>query len=291
MRKVEQNAIYVRVSDGLGNQMFQYAAGRALALRNNAQLVIEPVSEFFRWRGSSRRFGLPHFNLAANAVIKYPSPVFTFFEKIVAKKSDVPTIKELNAYQFEKEIAEIKTSARLEGFFQSADYFAHVPRALLLQDFSLKKRMSKEAMSLEEKIRSKPNSICIHMRLADYKTNGIFNSLNEFYYRSALQEIRRRLTDEPTVWVFSNGTQEEVRELCQRSGIPHAEIQTNQTVPEWELLHVMSACQHHVIANSTFSWWAAWLKGADGLTVMPKQWFRESSWEAKGLQIAGWAQI
>jgi hypothetical protein len=291
MGKKGSNAIYVRVSDGLGNQMFQYAAGRALSARNDVSLVIEPVPEFFSWGGSSRRFGLSHFNLSSRVTINYPGFLLRFGGKKPQQNLELPTLKEGNAYQFEKEIKEAKSPLRMEGFFQSADYFSDLPREVLLQDFSLKKGLSRKGSELREKIGSNSNSICIHMRLADYKNSGIFNSLNENYYQSALEKIRGQLTGEPAIWVFSNGSKEEVGELCKRSGILKAEIQTDQKLPEWELIHVMSAFQHHVIANSTFSWWAAWLKGAKGVTVMPKQWFRESSWEAKGLQLSGWSQV
>jgi hypothetical protein len=291
MEKKGSNAIYLRVSDGLGNQMFQYAAGRALSARNDVSLVIEPAPEFFSWRGSSRRFGLLHFNLSSRVTIKYPGFLFQLFGNKPRQNLELPTLTEGNAYQCEKKITEAKGPLRIEGFFQSTDYFSNLPREVLLQDFSLKKGLSRKGSELKEKIKSKSNSICIHIRLADYKNSGIFNSLNEKYYQSALEKIRGQLTGEPTFFVFSNGSKEEVGELCKRSGILNAAIQTDQKVPEWELLHVMSACKHHIIANSTFSWWAAWLKGATGMTVMPKQWFRESTWEAKGLQLAEWSQI
>ena len=291
MRKAGSNAIYVRVSDGLGNQMFQYAAGRALSARNDVSLVIEPVPEFYRWGGSSRRFGLSHFNLSSRATINYPGFLFRFAGKKPQQNLELPTLKEGNAYQFEKEITQAKSPLRIEGFFQSADYFSNLPREVLLQDFSLKRGLSRKATELKERIESTSNSICIHMRLADYKNSGIFNSLNEQYYQSALEKLRGQITSEPALWVFSNGSKEEVRELCKRSGILNAEIEIDHKVPEWELLHVMALCQHHVIANSTFSWWAAWLKGSKGFTVMPKQWFRESTWEAKGLQLPEWSQI
>ncbi|MFM8268753.1 MAG: alpha-1,2-fucosyltransferase, partial [Pseudomonadota bacterium] len=284
-------AIYVRISDGLGNQMFQYAAGRALALQNQTELVLEPIPEFFKWLNPSRRFALPYFELSSHVHISYPPLSSRILGKARSLKPDVLTRKECNAYQFQNDIAELKPPARIEGFFQSSNYFKNVPQTILHKEFSLKKELSRRAKELKEKIVRKENSICLHMRLADYKNSEIFFSLRENYYQAALGDILRQLPSRPTVWVFSNGNREEVTALCARSGIPSAEIQTDQRIPEWELLHVMSACQHHVIANSTFSWWAAWLKGNQGITVMPKRWFQEPSWEVSGLRFPGWSQI
>lgn len=277
-------AVFVRVSDGLGNQMFQYAAGRALAFQYRTVLVLEPVSEYFKWFRPSRRFALPHFKLSQSVRIHYP--------RLGSRaSSNAPTLKELNAYQFQADIVESKLPVRIEGFFQSEDYFKNMPREILFQEFGLKDTLSHQAGNLKNKILQTDNSICLHMRLADYKTSGIFAALNETYYRAALENVLRQLTGSPAIWVFSNGTKEEVSELCKKSGIWNAKIQTDEGIPEWELLHVMSACQHHIIANSTFSWWAAWLKGTQGITMMPSQWFKEPSWEAKGLRVLGWCQI
>lgn len=284
--------IYLRVSDGLGNQMFQYAAGRGLALRNNAELVLEPSPDFFRWFGSDRRFGLEHFNLSAQTEIHYPKMVSWFTKRKNYGSEGISVHKEQNAYQFQEKIVELKAPVRLEGFFQSIQYFSHLPRRILIEEFTLKNKLSAEARKLQDRILKEGNSICLHIRLADYQSSDIFNCLSEDYYRSALQELKRNLTDtQSSIFVFSNGTREEVAELCKKSGIEDAEIHTERTIPEWELVHIMAKCRHHVTANSTFSWWAAWLKEQSGMTIMPKQWFREPSWEPTGLRMRNWSVI
>ncbi|NBT58006.1 alpha-1,2-fucosyltransferase [bacterium] len=292
MLKMPTKAIYLRISDGLGNQMFQYAAGRALAVRNQAELVLEPAPEFFKWHGTSRRFALPHFKLSKTSFIVYPSLLSKCFPKRENDSTGVPTLKELNAYQYQKGIAELKAPARIHGFFQSSDYFADLSPKVLIEDFGLKEKLSPEGGKLKNQVLEATDPVCLHIRLGDYKKSGIFRELSPEYYRAALAEVQRHLPErEPPIWVFSNGTQEEVTELCKKIGIANAKIHTEKNLPEWELIHIMAGFRHHVTANSTFSWWGAWLKGSSGITTTPKQWFNEPSWEAAGLRVPGWVVI
>ena len=283
--------VYVRVTDGLGNQMFQYAAGRALAIQNNATLVLEPSIDLFKLRKTGRRFGLDRFLLSSNVITHYPNPLSKLVKFKQKDKSDIQLIKEGNSYRFQKEIGEAQTPIRICGYFQSTTYFSSMPRSQMIKEFSLQNKLSVDAESLVNRFRGKNSSVCLHLRLGDYTKSPIFNTLTEKYYQSALRKIEGSLTEKPVICVFSNGTKQEVLNRCIRMGVPDAYIETRETIPEWELIHVMSSFQHHIIANSTFSWWAAWLKGNTGITIMPKQWFKEASWDVNELRVPEWLQI
>lgn len=286
----QPSSIHIQISDGLGNQMFQYAAGLSLALKNKVPLVLEPVPYFFKIYKPPRRYGLQYLNL--HPCIQLNRPIRKTLGKVfVSNLRAVPTFVEKNAYQFEKEFLTISPPFRLQGFFQNVKYFSELPRDMLLENFRLNSKMSSKAIGLCKAVKEMPNAACIHLRLGDYKTSSIFKPLSLDYYREGLKVLRSLGVSHDSLWLFSNGSMAEIKSFCHDLKLINPRIVSGNEVSEWEAMHLMKQFKHHLIANSTFSWWSAWLKETPGLTIMPKNWLREPSWEVLGLKVPGWIEL
>ncbi len=168
-----------------------------------------------------------------------------------------PREYELGEFNIQAELAKGKNS--LEGYFQSEKYFKDI-RLILLKDFTLKKK-TKNFLKFEKLITG-VSSVSIHVRHGDYverKITGKYHGiLGLDYYRQAIELIRKKIKT-PRFFVFSDDPT-----ISDFSGL---------TNPE-ELI-LMSFCKHNIIANSSFSWWAAWLnKNPSKIVIAPKKWFR-----------------
>jgi len=290
MSASHSDAIHVQISDGLGNQMFQFAAGLALALRNRSPLILEPVPYFFKLFNPPRHFGLKHFKLSSFVKVDLPRRRF-LKRSLMSEKHQIPTFLEKNAYQFEEDFFKIQSPFRIQGFFQNTNYFSEISRPILLENFQIISKFSSKTKDLVRDLKKKNLATCVHLRLGDYKNSPIFKSLSSDYYQESIEVIRKSGIKEEDLWFFSNGSHREIEAVCQILKLKNPQIISGDEISDWEAMFVMTQFTHHIIANSTFSWWAAWLKKNSGLTIMPKQWFHEPSWRVDGLKVPGWMEI
>lgn len=291
--------IIVRLMGGLGNQMFQYAAGRRLANHHQTKLYadlswFETVTEV----DSKRSYELGCFSLKADFISpqrfalvlddteNLKTQIYTYTKGLI--KPRVRRYLE-QGHGYNKVFLKLPNNTFLEGFWQSEKYFLDI-RDLLLRDFSFKSGpMDKNRQALED-IRSS-NAVSIHVRRGDYVNNKLTKAFHGVlglgYYKKAVARLVRDI-DKPRFFIFSDDP-----DWCRQNlklGFPSTYISGNKA--GFEDLRLMINCQHHIIANSSFSWWGAWLSENPGKIVIgPKDWFREKSLDTSDVLPKTWIKL
>ncbi len=299
--------IITRLSGGLGNQMFQYAMGRSLALRNSSDLRID-ISSFSSLDPDTepRQYRLKFFNIYDHiatdedyskmgippikdfgVLAKINRKLFRLkeFLKPVAEKK---VIIEKN-YTFDEEVYNAGSDCLLLGIWQSEKYFKAVEETIR-NDFSLRYPLSEKNQSLLKIIESK-NSVSLHVRRGDYlsnpKTSGKHGVLSLDYYNRAVSQIVSQNPD-AEFFIFSDDIEWAKNNL--KISSPTSYI-SGAGIEDYEELFLMSKCKHNILANSSFSWWGAWLNQNDKkMIIAPKNWFNKNI-DTQDLLPNNWTQI
>jgi hypothetical protein len=274
--------IITQLTGGIGNQMFQYALARALSLRFHSELYLDIFS--YQW-DSLRVYELEAFNIEAKIAdttlierVKNtkPSLKVRFLHKL--KRKSIPSyyfshIKEVK-FSYNEVVSLIPNqSIYLEGYWQSAKYFERF-RSVLVNDFRLKNQLGNQAMKYKELIEKSNSSVSVHVRRGDYvqnpETTAYHGVCDLNYYNRAIQKIKDEVSN-PTFFIFSDD-KEYVKTTfgqCQNC------IFIENLDRDVEELALMSICSHNIIANSSFSWWGAWLnENSNKKVIAPQLWFR-----------------
>jgi hypothetical protein len=278
--------IISHIIGGLGNQMFQYAAGRALSLRKNTELRLD-ISGFASY-GLHQGFELKRV-FTCPAVIASDSDI----NRVLGWQSK-PIIRRLMTRQrFAKfrrdafavephfyywpKMDDLKTDCYLSGYWQSEKYFADVAAQIRI-DFAFRKLMNLRNADFAEKIQQ-GNAISLHVRRGDYannpKTTAAHGLCSLEYYKSAIQYVINKV-DQPCFYIFSDDPTW-VRENI-KIDFPSHYVDHNKGEESYNDMRLMSMCKHHIIANSSFSWWGAWLNPSpDKIVIAPQKWFAKET--------------
>lgn len=286
--------IIVGLSGGLGNQMFQYAAGRALAIDLRADLLLD-ISWFLG--RENRTYALDDFLTAGQVSFTQPR-LFQNFQSLHSKimrrwgsaRMGGKIFRE-NQFQFNPDISNIRQSVFLEGYWQSERYFKNHGQQIR-DDFLPNSELPDRCQPLLSEIKAS-DAICVHIRRGDYVTDpsaaAVHGLCSLDYYQEGAARLMRNLSD-PHCFVFSddpNWVRNSLELPC-----PFSVVDVNDgSQANWDL-HLMSACRHFVIANSSLSWWGAWLGTADDKQVVaPKRWFLNDAKSTVDLISQNWQQI
>ena len=262
--------IITKLKGGLGNQLFQYAAGRAVALHHKVPLKLDLT--ILKTDKLHNGYRLDQFAIQAdiatdNEIVKLKggnNVLISALRKagLVKKKS---YFKEKRSSYFDRGIFK-NNFVYLNGYWQNELYFSNI-RELLLEELSPISSMNDLGCAYLEQIK-KTNSVSLHVRRRDYLTLENIGVLDVDYYMKAVEYIRKNL-EEPTFYIFSDDL-----DWCKKSlGFLDGCIYVDRTQTEIDDLKLMSFCQHNIIANSSFSWWGAWLNQNLKKTVIaPKGW-------------------
>ena len=232
--------IIVKLKGGLGNQMFQYAYGRKLTLERQATLVLDKT---------------------------YLTPIRQLITGTTTRHY------ELGEFKIKAKFTKAKGHNYLDGYWQNEKYFKDI-RHILLKDFTLKKKTN-NFLKLKKLI-AETNSVSIHFRRGDYVKRAVTRKyhgvLNLNYYRRAIALIGEKV-EKPNFFVFSDDISWVKKNF--KIGKPLTFISGLRKLTNSEELILMSLCKHNIIANSSFSWWGAWLnKNPAKIVIAPKRWFR-----------------
>ena len=281
--------IISHICGGLGNQMFQYAAGYALAARLNAEFLLDT-----RWFAQNHDDATPRPFLlslfpktriqvakadACNALATYPrNPLAKLARKILRRPKRPPTYIKEPHFAYWPGIENIQGSAYLEGYWQNERYFAPIAETIR-HHFTFPELTHAPALALSEKIQTTENAVCVHIRRGDYVSSpaaqAVHGTASPAYYETA---ISRLMTDAPGAQLFFFSDDIAWVEQAFQKYAPFSTfvgIPEHETSP-WNDMHLMSLCRHHIIANSSFSWWGAWLATGQGAVYAPKCWFVEA---------------
>lgn len=280
--------ITTKLEGGLGNQMFQYAAAKALATKLECPLQLD-ISAFNN-RQIHNGFELAKFALSQsknNIHIKTTNTPSRFesvgLSRLGKNKFVRFALRKINSaklnhyvekdFSFDENLFNLKPYTTIEGYWQSYRYFGNI-RKQLLADFRFLEGLSKENQALAKKINSQ-NSVSLHVRRGDYVANAHTNSYHGVcgldYYQKAISEIEKRVP-EPVYFIFSDDPEWTMQNL---KNVTSPTFVTHNTGPNSFFdMHLMSLCKHNIIANSSFSWWGAWLnENPEKVVIAPKQWF------------------
>lgn len=286
--------IIVKISGGLGNQLFQYALGRALSLKLNCELVLD-IS--FYPRQSLRKYELDKFNIKAriatvSETLKAGGDshfIARFVRKLGLTSLLYPNyIKELESISYVNEIDECKAGCYLDGYWQNPSYFESFKKELC-EDFMPVEPISKSAIKWLDKIKA-TQSVSLHVRRGDYvlnsHTNSVHGTCSNEYYRNAIAHIQQKL-DSPIFYVFSDDIQ-----WCKDNFDFINDVNfVDDTCSAIDDLVLMQSCKANIIANSTFSWWGAWLNLSQRLQIAPVNWFSDSARNSQGIYPSLWLTL
>jgi hypothetical protein len=275
---------------GLGNQMFQYALGRCLADINNCALKLD-VS-FFE-TNELRKYELRSFNIVESIASKREIEKLSKSRnpfKALLKKKPAAYITEKH-YHFDSEILNLPDNVYLEGYWQSEKYFDRI-KPKIMREFAIKLPPRGLNERLHEQI-SGANSVGVHVRRRDYVSDPAASSAHGIcspdYYRAAVSYIRDAVKD-PVFFVFSDDMELVKPELSSTGKFLF--VDHNSVENGFEDLRLMSHCRHQIIANSSFSWWGAWLNpNPEKIVIAPHKWFNEYAGDTKDLYPPGWIKI
>lgn len=281
-----------RLHGGLGNQLFQYAVGRAVALRTGAELLLDA-----RLLNDASRFqyDLHHFEIEARVAgddelppAKGRSIAYAWWRLFGSS----PRFVREQGLAYNERIETIAADCYLHGYFQSQRYFADIAPTLWTE-LRFKQPIAGDNARMAERIGSGP-SVSMHIRRGDYVTNtkaqAAHGSADLGYYRRALEEVRSRTGQDPVVYLFSNDPQWVRDNMRLDAELVPVDINDGQTAHED--LRLMSLCDHNIIANSTFSWWGAWLNPSHTkIVIAPVQWFADPKLSNPDITPPGWLRL
>jgi hypothetical protein len=296
--------VITRLIGGLGNQMFQYATGRALALRGGAVLKLDITGFAAVGAYAKRRFELDSFSIHGNPASdadlawfgrtgKPRSPRFhrvLNLLRIDRANGAWPIYREPH-FQFDPTVAELRAPVYLDGFWQSERYFFEIA-AVLRQEFTAKAPLDRKNAALAAAIDS-VNAVSLHVRRGDYvndrATNRYHGICSPDYYQRAVDYIAAKVPA-PHLFVFSDDRRWTRSNL--RFAVPTTFVGANPPDCGYRDMHLMARCRHHIIANSSFSWWGAWLNPSrEQIVVAPRQWFCSASNDTRDLIPPDWVRL
>lgn len=247
---------------GLGNQLFQYAGARALSLKRDISFKIDFDDPY---KFVKRELNLSAFNLevslAGKKEINKCKPKYRFEKRLwmlLGKDPANHLYKEKNDYVYDPDFFSCPDGSYVSGFWQTEKYFLDIEDTLR-KDFSFRRGPSGNNEKWMKQIQS-CHSVSVHIRRGDVitvaKTNKLYGTITNDYYRNAIQKMIEFNKD--SVFFFFSDDMEWVKENI-RTSHPSFYIDGNDDAHNYEDLRLMSSCKNHIIANSSFSWWGAWL--------------------------------
>ncbi len=274
--------IVIRLRGGLGNQLFQYAAGTSLALHHGVPLKLDT---YYYTHHPYRTLALSHFQVTYESASEAEIADFvgkSRLERFFHKQTNYRYCRRAFGqpyYHYDPSFYQLPNHQYLSGYWQSERYFQ--PHASVVRQHFVPRTppSEKNARLIDNMKRSE--SVSLHVRHGDYavasSASHFFAVLDESYYRAAIRWVQARVTS-PQFFIFSDNIA-----WCRRTftDVPAAVfVDHNQGEDSYWDLWLMAQCRHHIIANSSFSWWGAWLDAReDKLVVAPRQWFKSDRYQ------------
>ncbi|MBC8109463.1 MAG: alpha-1,2-fucosyltransferase [Verrucomicrobia bacterium] len=280
--------IISKITSGLGNQLFQYALGRTLSLQHQTPLKLD-LTNFNLYK--NRKFSLNHFKLDYKEATAEEIAFFTkenhIFKQVFKPFYKRKYLKE-RMFAFDKQISRSGDNVYLQGYWQSENYFKST-EATLRQDFKFRNPPSANASKVAEKM-NVSTAVSLHIRRGDYVSNPAIARTHGVlpigYYQNAIKIMASQVENQH-LFIFSDDLVWTKTNL--NTSFPITYVENNTDVDD---LWLMSQCKHHIVANSSFSWWGAWLNpNTDKLVLTPKRWFLSEKYNPKDIIPESWQKI
>jgi hypothetical protein len=313
--------IVVEISHGLGNQLFQYAAGRRLAHQRGTVLKLDTS---YYYAGSFRKFGLDQFNIRAEraswrdiarlcpketlrrtAVALWPRPSKRIpLQLLRAAGLESPYVKRFESpevyagyplmigrvvserhYHLEPEMLQAPDNVALSGYWQSYKYFEDI-EPLIREEISFRTPPDETNRQWIERLQG-CESVSLHVRRGDKLVlEDVYGTSLEFCHR-AMDFCKARLAH-AQFFIFSDDWKWVSENLPENDEIVHVRHNT----ADYEDLRLMSNCRNNILASSTFSWWGAWLnRNPQKMVVRPALWLNELKFDHRDVFPPGWIKL
>ncbi len=281
--------------------MFQYAAGRAVSARLKAPLFLD-ISSYDTNVPPYRKYELDQFNIQAQPVSADELKVFydksnrfSFKEKFLrcVRTNYSNGIFNESTFRYDSRINTLQSPAFIIGYWQSEMYFSDIAQLIRKEFVSATSNDLASLKIIDEIKRLSNRSVSLHVRRGDYVTDAHTASYHGTctldYYNRACARIAT-VVDSPHFFVFSDDPSWINNNFVLK--YPHTIVSLDRQNPAINELMIMKACTHHIIANSTFSWWGAWLSGqAQKIVIAPKLWFKNAPHDTSDLLPKSWITL
>jgi hypothetical protein len=283
--------ILVQLKGGIGNQLFHYAAAKALATHRGVPLKLD-VSGY--QQDTLRGFELCNFNIDVNLATE--AEVARFSQglpgKVMARL--LPhyrrSVYKEQGFHFDTHFWQSRSTVYLKGYWQSEKYFLSIQEQLR-KAFMLQPALINKVIDLGKKMYSE-ESVAVHIRRGDYTNPAVMQVhgiLPAAYYTAAVNEVSAKTRVE-CVYIFTDD------EAWVRQHLPVAGnyqfVSNVFTSNHYEDFYLMSCCRHNIIANSSFSWWTAWLNThPDKIVIGPAEWFKKKVFDTSDILPQQWIKL
>ena len=275
----------IKMAGGLGNQMFIYAMYLSMHKRfgESVRIDISDILHLHPHNGYELHdvFCLPPCEFRANRLLKKVLEGTLF--RIILERHQHSSMKAYREPIYWPWIY-------YKGFYQNERYFADVEQEVRQAFTFIEKKANHQSRLLMERLQADPYAVSIHVRRGDYVSPQYWQNMGQYtskiYFLNALERMRA-LVPQAHFYVFSDDL------LWVRQNLPLSDatfVDWNMGKDSWQDMMLMSACHHHIISNSTFSWWGAWLNPrTDKVVLAPQQW--DSSHMASEIVPPSWITI
>ncbi|MCA9229579.1 MAG: alpha-1,2-fucosyltransferase [Planctomycetales bacterium] len=293
--------IITRLIGGLGNQLFQYAYGLYLANQAGQELMLDDSAyESYQLHALAiDRFAITAKRMPAECRRRIPGryrgttrtreAIEQFVGRFRSTRSAPLTLRREKPFGYQEAYVKPGVNLYLDGYWQGERFFPGM-RDRLRREFALRDPLSSESRAVGEKM-SETESVAVHVRRGDYvtdpETQAIYRCLESEYYRACLADLRQRVAG-LHVFLFSNDPAWCLANLD--VGVPFTPVTHNGAATAHEDLFLMTQCRHAVIANSSFSWWGAYLANdrAERRVYYPQPWFNAGTQEGGAIGCHDW---
>jgi hypothetical protein len=285
----KEKMLITKLDGGLGNQMFQYACGLAAALRAGQELFMD-LSAYAK--SDFRSYELDVFGILPKPYPGYLKPfIQSSKNSLLDPLKPIKRFKEKRYYSYYEDIKRLKGASYIDGYWQSEKYFVDF-EVQIRETFEFKKAPDGQNTKVASQIKS-ADSISLHVRRTDYISNTKANSFHGVcqieYYKKAIELICQKISD-PHFFIFSDDSEwcaQNFDFLVNKTIVSH-----NTGAASFEDMRLMSLCDHNIIANSSFSWWGAWLNAnPDKIVVAPSEWLGDKSYDTSDVYARGWVVL
>lgn len=289
--------IVTRLCGGLGNQLFQYATGRRLSYLRKVELVLD-LSWFdnYSYLNTRRDYELDKYNInarrpTANEFFWLRLHQGRIFPRIPMLPRRWTHVRE-KSFDFDPMVLNLPDKIYLDGYWQSYKYFEDIESNLRLELIPRDQFGTQDKLVENKILAASGSAVSIHIRRGDYVTNPVAAKNHGLcslsYYRNAIEKIKDNIRD-PQFFVFSDDMVWTLKNLDFSGKVTY--VDHNSSISAFQDLRLMSLCDHHIIANSSFSWWGAWLsKKERSYKIAPAKWFADDR-SSEHLTPKNWMRI
>ncbi len=289
--------VIARLIGGLGNQLFQYALGRTIAASRSTTLKLD-ITDYETYKVQA--YALHHFNVIESFATRdeirrlrgggwMVKRLSRRLHRLIPFRKDSYVLEK--GFAFDPEVLKSPDDVYLEGYWQSEKYFAST-EGLLRREFTIRQSLSGRNQEMAARIAG-CNAVSLHVRRGDYvsdpDSSRVHGLCGADYHQAAVRRIAE-VIPQPHLFVFSDDPEWAATNL--HLDHPMTIVTGNDTRRDYEDLHLMSLCKHHIVANSSFSWWGAWLDtNPDKIVIVPARWFGREQHDTRDLFPPAWQVI